>query len=221
VLDQIISFRRFLRDQFGLQMREELKAGYLIHNSGPFEHLGLSTAARMRIFRMALRLQPKLGLETFAIVVDKDEMVRQKMTSQGAQKKAWQLAYERLERYTSAKHDTCMVFPDEGVYDMIRALLREKRRISYVPSRFGTAPLSRPASFILEDPSVRRSSESYFVQLADLNAYAGHRRLKPEPWFGAAYWDQLGAARVRAVSKYANDPLGIKVWPPTKKEAPT
>jgi hypothetical protein len=212
-LDQIIAFRRFLRVSFGIQMREELKAGHLIHNNGPFTRLRVGEKARMKIFRMGLRLQAKLGIETFAIVVDKDEMTRRGRNDE-AQKKAWQLAYERLERYTADKRDTCMVFPDEGVYDMIRTLLREKRRYSSVPSHYGTAPLSRPASFVLEDPSIRKSSESYFVQLADLNAYAAHRRVKPQPWFGTEYWEQLGAARVSAVSKLAGGPIGIKLWPP-------
>lgn len=217
-LDQIISFRRFLRDEFKIPMRAELKAGYFIHNTGPFENLNIGPETRMKIYRMSLRLEHKIGLETFAIVVDKDQMVKQYRTGEEPQRRAWELAYERLETLTRKRNDTCLVFPDEGTYEMIRSVLREKRRHNVVPSHYGTQGLSRPASFVIEDPSVRRSSESYFIQFADFSAYAAHRRVKPAEWCGTEYWEHLGQARLRDVSWFTDDPVGIKVWPPTRKK---
>lgn len=218
-LDDTIRFRRFLRDTFGLQMRDELKAGYLIHNNGPFLKLRLGDKARMRIYTMALRLLAKLadgqGVRTFAVSVDKEEMKRRDLTDD-PQEVVWERAIERLERFTFYEQDSCVMFPDEGNYDLIRAILRKKRRFSYVPSRYGTEPLRRPASFILEDPSSRRSQESYFVQLADLLAYAAHRVIYAEPWFGSTYWENAGTTRISEVNKYSGGPTGIVVWPPLK-----
>jgi len=213
-LNSVISFRRYLRDEFGLQMRAELKAGYLIHNTGPFEQLSLGDRTRMKIYSMALRIQPKIGVQTFAVVVNKEEMRRQRRTNENPQRRAWELAIERLERFTSKSRETCLVFCDEGNYDLIRMLLRQKRRHSLVPSHYGRQALDRRGDFILEDPSVRKSEESYFIQLADLNAYAAYRRVFPEPWFGEKYWEQLGEARIAAVVRFSKGPVGIKLWPP-------
>ena len=130
-LDDIVRFRRFLRDKFSLPMREELKSSFLIHNTGPFEYLGLGDDIRKKIFKMALKLMPKLnegrGVDVFSIIVDKDEMIKQGREGENAQEAAWERASERLERYTYYNRDTCVIYPDEGEFHTIRKLLRGKR----------------------------------------------------------------------------------------------
>src|ERR1700722_12250936 len=64
--DGIIKFRRFLKDKTKVPMRAEVKANYLIRGSGPFRALNLSEKARKFIYRGLLRVQPNLGLRTFA-----------------------------------------------------------------------------------------------------------------------------------------------------------
>ena len=217
-LDDIIRFRRFLRRTFGLQMRDELKASYLIHNNGPFEKLNLGDEIRIKIYDMALKLLTKMnegqGIHVFAVVIDKKEMVNRERQSENPLRIAWDKATERLERFTDAKRDTCTIFPDEGNHVAIRTIIRKKRRISIVPSRYGTPPLSRPASLVVEDPSMRISRTSYFIQLADLIAYAAHRAIYPEPWFDNTHWEKLGNVRIAGVNKYSGGPRGIKLWPP-------
>ena len=39
--DQLLNFRRRLRSTYGLPMRAEIKANYLLRNNGPFRKLGL------------------------------------------------------------------------------------------------------------------------------------------------------------------------------------
>jgi hypothetical protein len=79
--DRMIAFRRFLRAQFGLPVRAEIKANYLLRNGGPFRPLGLSESARADIYRQAIRLQPKLHFVTFAVVINKLNLA---MTSRGS-----------------------------------------------------------------------------------------------------------------------------------------
>lgn len=215
-LDDLISFRRFLRKNFGLPARAEIKASYLLHNKGPFRKLGLGDAARLRIYSMALGLLPKLadgqGIRVFSVMVVKSEMQRLGKTDDPA-RVAWEIAIERLERFSWYEKDMCLVFPDEGNYDMIRGIIREKRRFNNVPSHYGTSALSRPASFVLEDPSARRSEESYFIQMADLVAYAAYRAVFPGKVFAGTYWDRIGSARLAAVNRLVGGPTAIKVFP--------
>lgn len=217
-LDEVVDFRRFLRDQFGLRMRDELKAGYLVHGAGPFDRLGTSDSARMRIYKMALRLQRKLGtLKTWAIVIHKDRWESQKRgDSTEMRRTAWGWMIQRIEAFTRHGRDTCIIFPDEGHPQFVRRMLRQMRRFSPVPSLLDPSQsLSRPATFVVEDPNFRQSHESYLIQLADLNAYAAYRAVFSEPFFGHQYWEELGDARIWQVSKYRpRGPVGIVLWPP-------
>lgn len=218
-LDGIVGFRRFLRARFGLKMRDELKAQFLIHNTGPFLELGLGDDIRMDIFKMALKLIPKLnegrGVYAFGVVVDKDKMIKDGRGNENPQIEAWERVIERLERFTYYKADTCILFPDEGEFLAIRKLLRGKRRHCLVPAHYGGSPLARPAISILEDPSMRKSSSSYYIQLADLLAYSAHRAKFPLINFNEKYWEYVGDARLQAITKVAGGQhVGIKEWPP-------
>ena len=58
VFDDLIDFRRFLKREFGLPVRAEVKASHIIRNAGGFSALKLSEESRHHLYRMHLRLQP-------------------------------------------------------------------------------------------------------------------------------------------------------------------
>ncbi len=72
-----------------------------------------------------------------------------------------------------------------------------------------------PLVRILEDPNDRQSHDSYFIQLADWNAYAAHRStfVQPLPGVDPAIWDSLGGARLLDVNSIRGGPPGIVLWP--------
>jgi len=210
-LDQLVYFRKFLRKRFGLRMNDELKANYLIHNTGPFKRLAVSDDARRAIYRGLMRFQQKCGsLRTFAIVINKQAILKRTLDPRD---QAWTYAIQRLERHGNTHGCNTKVFPDEGHGMFIRAKLRKMRRFSVVKSAFGGQPLPREAKNIIEDSSDRRSHESYFVQLADLNAYAAVRAVHPIAKFDGAMWSELGTARDASVNKVRGGLPGIVSWP--------
>ena len=72
------------------------------------------------------------------------------------------------------------LFPDAGHGYFIQSLVRKMRRHHRVASAFESGRwLEADARRIVEDPSDRDSRRSYFIQLADLNAYAAVRWLYP------------------------------------------
>jgi hypothetical protein len=96
-LDELVGFRRYLRDQFGISPRVELKAYWLIQRKGPSKNSPLSYQARMNIYRAALRFHRKCGTtRTFAVVISKQ---RVQMQSVDACERAWTFAIQRLERF--------------------------------------------------------------------------------------------------------------------------
>jgi len=210
-LDQTVRFRRYLRDQFRISPRAELKASWLLHNRGDMRDSGLTFDARMNVYRAAMRFQRKTGLfRTFAVLIKKHAVQR---TPFDVRETAWQYAIQRLERFGTANKDNVHVLPDEGHGEFIIKKIRAMRRFHYAPSAFGPDGLDRRAENIVEDPSDRRSRESFFIQLADLNAYAAFRKVIPSPNFGEGIWDELGDARMNAVNQLRGGPPGIVVWP--------
>ncbi len=213
VFDDVLGFRRYLRDQFGLKLRDEVKGAELARGSGPWAKLKIVPGERVRqsIYRGFMRLQVKTGgIKTFAIAVDKSKLT----TPQEIRLSGWRLLFERLETYCKHEGDLVMLIPDEGDFAFCRALARKMRRFATVGSMLqpGTY-LERPFVHLVDDPSERKSHESYLVQLADLNAYAAYRRVAPTTKFPQFMWDQLDTALVLAANKYSGGPPAIKLGP--------
>lgn len=217
VFDQFIAFRRWVREQYGLPMRAEIKANYLLHNRGPLRGKGLGEGARSRIYRGHMRLLPKLDLTAFAVVVRKDMLAARGWTGD-FREHAWNTLLERLERFSTKNNSPLLLVHDHGEDLVVQKLARKARRHIMAPSRLGTAPIQLMARWLLDDPVPRDSAQSYFVQTADLLAYAAFRRVVPPGGNApgrvcpASMWDEVGAARLWRVSMYSvGDPTGIKV----------
>lgn len=215
--DQVIDYRRFLRDEFGLPVRAEIKANYLLRNSGPFRDLGLGEAARYRIYRGAFRLQPKLGTLAFAVVISKERMV-EKGREEDPSAVAWEYMFQRLERFSTKNQTPLFIVHDEGDALRVRKLARKARRAGSAGSRFGTGTLRRPATLLLDDPASRSSDQSYFLQFADLVAYAAFRNVYPPPQrrtqiVPQVMWNELGEARYAQVNKFSGGTPGVVLGP--------
>ncbi len=207
--DRLIEFRRQLRDLFGLPVRAEVKANYLLHNGGPFRALSLSEGVRFAIYRQSMRLHAKLGFRTFAVVVNKANH-----PGVAVDNLAWQYLLQRLERFATYADEVVMIVHDEGNPDAVRKLARKSRRAGGAGSMIGTGHLDRPFGRLLDDPVSRNSAQSYFLQLADLAAYAAFRRHYPPPprpvqIVPQAMWDELGEARHWQANMYSGGPPGI------------
>lgn len=211
--DQLIGFRRHLRRRFGIPVRAELKANFLLRNGGPhFSQNPLSEKARFAVYRQCMRIQPKLELKTFAVVIHKATFSA-RYPGRPMQEIAWERLLQRLERRTTYDRTHALLVHDEGDQDAIKKLARKTRRIGTAGSAFGTRSLQVPFKRLIDDPVPRDSKQSYFLQLADLSAYAAYRRLYPppprsRPIVPQQTWDELGAARFDKVTRGAT-PLAI------------
>ena len=171
----------------------------------------------MDIYRAIMNAQSAMPLKTFSIAVHKEQAAAKEWEPRYC---AWTFAMQRLDRHASQENDYCSVFPDEGHGFFIRQRMRAMRRHNLVPSHFRpTASLSLPIQRVIEDPNDRRSDDSYFVQLADLNAYASHRSsyIHPVRRMQDTLWDELSTptreARHLAVSRLSGGPPGIVRYP--------
>lgn len=218
--DQLLGFRRFLRSKFGILLRDEVKANYLLRGSGDLKRFGFGERIRHDIYRMHMRIAPKLGLQVFAVVIDKKKVVMWR----NPRDIAWGFLLQRLERLSTKSGEPIMVVHDEGDSLAIRGLARKARRANTPGSAFGVGRLVLPARLIIDDPVPRNSSQSFFIQLADLSAYAAFRTVyAPAPKRSlicpSSMWGELGAARFADANSLATGILGraaepgVVVWP--------
>lgn len=197
-------------------MGAELKANYLIRNSGPLRSLGrqLTPAERSLIYRAHLRMIDSLGGRAFSVVVDKRLGTR---SAQENFQAAWETLLGRLERTSAHENDVpVLVVHDDGENDAIRKVARKMRRHHTPGKMYGGGSFSLPLKTLIEDPVPRSSQNSYFVQSADLLAYAGWRTyVPPGPSVQAvvpqSMWYESGNAVHRAVNRYSGGTPGVVV----------
>jgi hypothetical protein len=158
-----------------------MKANYLIRNEGAFKALALPEGQRQVIYRQTMRLHSKIGFRTFAVVIRKREL-RDHDAGLNCRDVAWDYMLQRLRNQSELKPlgpTTILLVHDEGEQATIRGLARKARRAGTVGSKLGTGQLKIPFTRLIDDPVPRDSRHSYFIQLADMAAYAAFRRLYP------------------------------------------
>lgn len=217
-LDQLISYRAELSRTVGFRMRYELKATRFVSNGGPWRRLKVPMRKRFGIYKLALSELASLvpAVRTVAVVIPD----RADSRLQGSPREAaWDVLMERLERFgTNGKNGECLIIADEGSPAKLKAMARRKRRFGYAPSAFGGPARKVPFRALLDDPVNRDSSDNYFIQWADLVAYAAFRQIIPAPTVPRRLWDDLGEARLAEANRIERDkgskePPGLIVWP--------
>lgn len=204
--DTIVGMRRWMRTTYGLPLRAEVKANYLIRGNGPLKALNLSLPQRKAIYENHLHHVHAAGARAFSIVVDKR---KHQVEGEACLNLAWETLLQRLERTSSSEKFKFAVYHDAGENDAIRKLVRKARQYLTAGSNsaFGSGQRVFQTRQIVDDPVPRDSAQSYFVQLADLVAYAGWRWTTP-PGANVARiapqttWQHLGPATLTKVNKY-------------------
>lgn len=212
-LDSLIDLRRRLRDRYGIATRPEMKSTDLRRGRGPLLGLMTSPTQRQRLYRGLMIYQERSmpGLKTFAVAIEKAACA---VKGCEPRETAWKYALQRVDRFCKGADSRAILFPDEGHGAFIKRLSRKHRRHQKIPGAFGGS-LSIPLQRVLEDPNDRESHDSYFIQLADWNAYAAHRsdHVDPTPGMDGGTWDALGSSRLLDVNKVRPGPPGIVLWP--------
>ena len=214
-LEAIIDFRKDLRVRFGLKLREEIHAAHFVNGPSP-EIRRLRRDIRLRILREVLDFEAALpDVSVINVLVDKQH----KPPSYDVFDHAWMALLQRFENTISHRNfpgpqnpqDKGIVVVDRTDEPKLRALARKLRKYNPVPNRGRTGFRQIPISSIIEDPIHRDSLHSYFVQLADVNAYFLKQKLQPCSYVrrkGARnYFDRLDPILCKVASR--NDPYGI------------
>ena len=215
-LNALISFRKQLKQLYGLRLRDELHAAHLLTKPG--ELVFIKRHDRLAIIRsFADQLAAMTDFNVINIVVDKQG----KISGYNVFEMAWKALIQRFEN-TMAHHNFSgphnpdergMLFPDHTDDKKLNQLLRQMRRYNPIPNQplFGRGYRNMLLSNVIEDPNFRNSEHSYFIQAADLAAFLLYQHLTPSAYMrkksGQNYFLRLDPILCKVAS--SADPHGI------------
>ncbi len=213
-LESIISFRRYLKDQYGLKLREEFHAAHYINKPGELKRIAKSL--RLKILRDIIDFEANLSdISIINVVVDKST----KPDGTDVFELAWTTLIQRFHNTLSHKNfsgpqnadDRGILFVDQTDEVKLRKLSRKMRRYNPIPSAYGSSFLEVPITTIVEDAVHKNSHHSYFIQLADVNAYFLYQKYEACKYIkrkgGKNYFSRLDSSLCTVASR--NHPEGI------------
>ena len=144
----------------------------------------MTRKTRVEIYRTVLDQVAARLPETRILNVHVNKVAPRYSSTKGAadiETMAWEWFIQRFETFLQRNGNAHgVIFADDTNEVKIRRLVRKMRVYNYVPSMFGSAARPVPLTQIVEDPVMRDSRHSYFIQVADLAAHALYRKLYPK-----------------------------------------
>jgi len=216
MLDQLIAFRRQMRSKYGLHLRDELHAAALITSPGALNRI--KRYDRLAIVReFADELAQIADINVINIVVDKQG----KSAGFDVFEWAWKSLIQRFENTISHRNfrgpqnsdERGIILPDNTDGQKLQRLLRKMHHYNPIPNQaaYGSGYRNLRLQAIIEDPWLKDSAHSYFVQAADLCCYLLYQHLEPNAYMkkkaGQNYFQRLNPILCKVAS--STDPMGI------------
>jgi hypothetical protein len=207
VLRELTDFRRWLRRRYGIGLADELHHAEMV---GKDKNLSPSIATLPKHQRLAIirhhadQLARLPDFNVINVVVDKStgKVTDKDLVFRGA----WSRLIQRFEKTIQYRNfpgeknpsERGMIFPDRTDGERLRTLLNRMRRHNPIKlvSQAGSFHFeNQPVLSVIEDPIVRESQLSYFVQSADLCVFLLTQWIEPTSFMkkhgGNAYFRRL------------------------------
>lgn len=219
-IDDLVDFRRNLRDRYKFKMREEIHAAEFFQSSKKYDHI--DKHIKLQICKKTLDFQKSLDyIQVMFIVIDKATFTGDVFET------AWKYLIQRIHNTLDSNNfrvinnsskdennDNFILIPDKTDDKKLTQLVRKLRRYNPIPSRFGNGYLNLPLTLIVEDPYTKDSMNSYIHQLVDVNAYFMKQSLDPTAYMKRKkahnFIKRLENIRCTHISKEKNGILMVK-----------
>jgi hypothetical protein len=218
MLDRLVAFRKRIRAKFGLLLAEEIHAGKMLSHPGQSIANRILRNDRLTIIRGMLDTLSRMDFVSIInIRVDKQG----KPPQYDPFERAWEALIQRFENTLSHgnfpgrhKDDLGLIFCDDTDEAALRKLYRRMRIFNPVPhmyAQYGSGYRQLPLARVAEDPNIRSSHHSYFVQAADVAVFSLYQWYAPSKYVrvkGARqYFRRLDPVLCKVAS--ATHPLGV------------
>jgi transposase-like protein len=165
----IQQFRKQLKSDFGLPSKMELHTRALILDKHPYRDLGIPDGDRREILLRVAQLLPNFSARVINVAINKRKIPPG--TNYDVLDRALTYSIQRIENdLSSDPTNKFLVITDEGRHGAMRRTTRRIQVYNPIPSKFGGI-YQREIKKLIEDPLPKKSSESYFIQMADFIAF--------------------------------------------------
>lgn len=197
-INEHLKFRQYLRERerYKLKLREEIHCSELLSKPGKLARI--SRNDRLAIIRQSIDwLSQQLYINIISVCVKKSGRPNDDVFEY-----AWQTLLQRFENTIQHKNfpgsvnniDKGIVFPDNTDGKKLTSLIRKMRYYNYVPSKFGGSR-NLPIDFIVEDPNLKDSANSFYHQMCDVVAYCAKQKFESSSYMkkkaGHLYYGRL------------------------------
>lgn len=180
LLDDVVIFRRKLRDVYGLRMKEEIHASDFV-TGRPKLRATIPRNYRLDLLKRCLQwLSSRNDISVFSVRCNKSGRA-------DVFDFTWRVLIQRFENTlgynnfpTPQTDDKGIIIADDTHAHKLTTLLREMRRYNQVPSMVpGSGARSLTLRSVIEDPVFRNSANSYLHQMTDIIAYFARQYYEP------------------------------------------
>lgn len=212
-LEDLVVFRKHLRDTKGLKLREEIHSTDLINKPGDL--VRIKRHERLDIIKQCVNwASTRQDFNVITVCIDKTANLGNDIFEL-----AWKLLIQRFENTISHSNflgpkntdERGMILADNTEGERLVKLIRRLRHYNMVPSKYGYAARNLKLQYVIEDPIFRDSQSSYFHQICDVVAYCARQKYAPNKYMkskgGHRLYERLLPVIVRMAAP--NHPLGI------------
>lgn len=205
--NSLLTLRRQLKADYGIPIRAEIKASNLLRNGGWFSNKGIQPWHRREIFKRHLAILEAAKVKTFAVYLDKSDFNKFD-NPETLRIRAWTYALQRVSK--TFEGIPVMIVHDEGDNKLIRSVARKSTRILSTGSSISNSRIILPTVKVIDDPVPRDSKSSYFLQIADMVAYAAAKAIvapnrKIAKICPQSTWTKLGSSCLTIVNQYRRE----------------
>lgn len=166
--ETVKKFKQQLAHDFPFPFHEELHSREFILNKKPYHQWNIADADRAHVIDLYCELCAQLDLKIINVVIVKPRFHKPEVNVLDT---ALTFSVQRIENdLAPSPQNRFMIITDWGRVGKMRKTTRRVQKINFIPSKFGPTPRRQEIQKLIEDPLPKDSSESYFIQLADLAA---------------------------------------------------
>lgn len=210
VLDELIAFRKVLRESYNLKLREEIHSTNFINNPGKLFRIKRNT--RIHIMKKCIDWVSENNCLNVISVI-KEKQINE--TPEIIFERTWQALIQRFEntienrnfRGPRNKTDKGMIISDKTHDTQVIGLLRKMRHFNPVPNmetKYPQGSRNLRIKNIVEDPFMKNSKNSFFHQIVDVISYCARQLYEPNTAMkkkgGHNFYQRLSGAVVQKAS---------------------
>lgn len=169
--DKMKSLRRELKDKFGFHVSQEMHTKQFLTDKNPYREYKWTPEIRREILIAFTKTITEMNLRIVNVIIDKTKF---KNADYPVLERALTYNIQRVENDSKENEWNYLIITDEGRLAPMRKTARQIRSFNPVQSKYSYDYTNMPITNMIEDIMEKKSSESYFIQIADFVSYFVH-----------------------------------------------